>query len=274
MSYRRGGYQVRFGFGTPMTPAVKALLIANGAIFLIQVLSHSLASQSGGDRTWFEQLFALTPGLVVERLHLWQLLTHSFLHDVQNLWHIALNMLILWMLGRDVEWALGRSRFLRLYFAAAVAGGVCMMPWYFFMKDVSVLGASGAVLGVMAMFARLFPERRLLVLGIFPVRAKTLVLILAAVDLLAAISGSDAGTAHLAHLGGMAVGWYFPSLERWFERLRRKWEFQNQQRTERHEQDIRAEVDRLLAKVGREGLGSLTDKEREFLNRTGKRFQR
>ena len=279
MSYAGGGYQMRIRFGGPLTPAVKALLIANGAAFAVQIIFYIgwsgpvVPGPAYKGLTPFEQLFALTPALVIEKLNVWQLLTHCFLHDVENLLHVAMNMFMLWMFGGDVERALGRSRFLTLYFGAALAGGLCMMPWYFIAKYVPVLGASGAVFGVMAAYARLYPGRSLLVFGVVPVKARTLVLVLAGIDLLAAITGSDAGTAHLAHLGGFAVGWFFLSFERSAAEFKRARDFNRAARTEQEDREVRAEVDRLLAKVGRDGLGSLTGREREFLNRASKRFR-
>jgi membrane associated rhomboid family serine protease len=275
-----GGYQTRIRFGAPLTRAVKALLIANGVVFAVQVLFYmQMGPQGPGLPAYrylspFERLFALTPALAIGRLHVWQFITYSFLHDVTNLWHILMNMFMLWMFGGDVESPLGQRRFLKLYFGAALAGGLCMVPWYFFASDVPVLGASAAVFGVMAMFARLYPERRLLVWGILPVRAKTLVLVLAGLDLLLAVQGSRSGTAHLAHVGGFVVGWFFVPLERGLDRWRRKWRQGRAARRERTDREMRSRVDTLLAKVGREGLGSLSESERRFLNEAGKKFDR
>jgi len=272
MSYHGGGYQMRIRFGGPLTPAVKALLIANGAAFAVQIIFY-IARPKGsppGAPTALEDWLGMRPSLAVGRLYLWQFVTYSFLHAVVNPLHIAMNMFMLWMFGGDVERALGRPRFLTLYFAAAVVGGTCMIPWYF----TILMGASGAVFGVMAAYARLFPERRLLFWGMFPVKARTLVLALAGINLLAAVVGSDAGVAHLAHLGGFAVGWFFLSLDRSAAEFRRARAFNRAVRTEQEDRDIRAEVDRLLAQVGRGGLGSLTGRERKFLKRTSERFRK
>jgi len=278
--YQGGGYQTRIRFGGPLTSAVKALLIANGVVFVVQIIFYIGWSRpvfpvpAYKGLTPFEQLFALTPALVVDNLNIWQLLTHCFLHDVENILHVAMNMFMLWMFGGDVERALGRSRFLILYFGAALAGGLCMMPWYFIAKYVPVLGASGAVFGAMAAYARLYPGRRLLVFGVVPVKARTVVLVLAGIDLLAAITGSDAGTAHLAHLGGFAVGWFFLSLQRSASEFNRAKEYKKTVRAQQQDREVRDEVDRLLAKVGREGLNSLTARESKFLKRASKRLRR
>jgi rhomboid family protein len=281
MGYTLGGPGRGIRIGGPMTPVVKKLLIANIAVFAVQVIIYLQVGPpvvGPGDPiwkhlTWFERLFALTPAFAIDKLHLWQFITHSFLHDVSNVMHLLFNMLLLWMLGGDVEIAVGSRRFVRLYFVAAFAGGLCMMPWYFATPDVPILGASGAVFGVIALYARLYPDRRLLVWGLFPVRARTLALVLVGIDLLFAVTGSRTGTAHLAHLGGFAVGWFYLAFARSAGQAKRG---RDQKRTVRREQqdaDVRRRVDELLAKVGREGLGSLTGEEREFLKSASKRYR-
>ena len=264
-----GGYGTRIRFGGRLTAAVRALIIANVAVFLLQLILH-FASPDGAALDTFAELFALKPALAIGKLRVWQFITHSFLHDLANLLHIGMNMFLLWMFGGDVESALGRRRFFKLYFAAALAGGIAMIPWY----HTFILGASGAVFGVMAMYARLFPYRRLLVWGIFPVRARTLVFVLAGLDLLLAIQGSATGTAHLAHVGGFVVGWFFLPLQRAAQKSRRSRQLGQKMRREEDDAKVRRKVDELLAKVGREGLGSLTKRERDFLSRASKRFRR
>jgi membrane associated rhomboid family serine protease len=266
-----GGYRIRIG--GRLTPTVKALLIANGAVFVLQIVFYSGHQRLAPGTplfqrlSWFEQWFALTPIVAIEGLRIWQFITYSFLHDVGNLFHILMNMFILWMFGGDVESMLGRRRFLWLYFLAALAGGLCMIPWY----TTPILGASAAVFGVMAMYARLFPQRRVFIWGILPVRARTLVIGLAVLDLLAAAQGSDTGVANLAHVGGFVVGWFFLPLAYLFQQVRS--EQADRQTRRRNVQDAatRQRVDQLLAKIGRDGLGSLTREEREFLARASKR---
>jgi len=270
MGYASGEYRTRIRFGGRLTPAVKALLIANGAVFAVQVALH-VASPATAEG--FLDLFSLTPALAIGRLRLWQFITYSFLHEVRGAlpFHLLFNMFMLWVFGGDVERTLGRPRFLKLYFGAALAGGLCMIPMY----RGSVLGASGAVFGVMAMVGRLFPHRRLLIWGIVPVRARTLILVLAAVEMLLLVaSGGASNIAHLAHLGGFAVGWFFLSLERAGQGAQQVRRIKQERREERGDAEVRRRVDELLKKVGREGLGKLTPSERRFLKRSSERFRR
>ena len=258
--------QIRFGFGGGLTPAIKTLMIVNVAVFVVQVMLR-IAWPAGLE--WLLEWFALIPVRAIENVRVWQFVTYAFIHDTETLWHIVMNMFMLWMFGCEVERALGRSRFLVLYFAAALAGGICMIPFY---QAVS-LGASGAVFGMMAMFARLFPHRRVLLFGVIPMKARTLVLSIVGVEVVMQLIGGD-GIAHLAHLGGFAVGWFFLSMERSVVQFRRAREFNRKARTEQEERDVRADVDRLLEKVGREGLNSLTDRERAFLKQASKRYRK
>ncbi|MFO7898414.1 MAG: rhomboid family intramembrane serine protease [Planctomycetota bacterium] len=269
MSYY-GGYQRRIRFGGRLTPTVRALLIANVAVFGAQLLLHIAAPSIS---RLFQYLFALTPALAIGRLHVWQFVTYAFLHELGVLpFHLFFNMLFLWIFGGDVERALGRTRFLKLYFGGVLAAGLCMcMPpmWH-----IRVLGASGAVFAVMAMYGRLFPHRTLLVWGLFPVRARTLVLVLVAIEVFFLVaSGGHSKTAHLAHLGGFAFGWLFPQLERAVQGFRERQASDRVARRREEEREVREKVDELLAKVGREGLNSLTKREREFLKRASKTFR-
>ncbi len=266
-----GGYQPRFRFGGMLTPAVKALLMANAAVFLVQLLL--IAVSPGVTYPAFMNLFRLRPADAIGRLQIWQFVTYSFLHDPGGFlpWHIIFNMFLLWMVGGDVELTIGRRRFLWLYFAAALAGGLCMIPMY----RESVLGASGAVFGVMALFARLFPDRLFFVWGIFPVRARTLVFVLVGLDLFFAMRTSGGSRiAHFAHVGGFVVGWFFLSWESAVTGFKRAWEARKAIRAEAEARKMMEKVDELLAKVGREGLGSLTKRERGLLSRASRRLRR
>jgi len=271
MGYAYGYERPQFRLGGTFTPAVKALIIANAVIFAVQVIFFAALTPAREMLSPFERVFALTPAVAIGGGHVWQFITYSFLHDVTSPLHILINMLLLWMFGWEVERAFGRARFLWLYFLSAFAGGICMIPWY----HVPILGASAAVFGVMATYARLFPDRRLYVWGLFPVRARTLVFVLAALDLLLAVqTARHSGVAHLAHVGGFIVGWFYLPAARAFARRRERRETARAERTEREDEEVRRRVDDLLAKVAREGIQCLTREEREFLSRASRRFRR
>lgn len=195
--YSRISYQ--FGPG-PLTPAVKALLIANVALFLVQMALPELTAYGG-----------LTPAAVLESFWIWQPVTYMFLHG--GLMHLVFNMLALWMFGVELERLWGTRAFARFYMlcglgAAATTLVVALLPFSF--ADVlyvtPTVGASGAIYGLLAAFGVLFGNRIIYYL-FFPVPARIYALIIGAITLLQSVTSSGGGVAHLAHLGGLVTGW-------------------------------------------------------------------
>jgi membrane associated rhomboid family serine protease len=149
---------------------------------------------------------ALVPDLVVYSFpwYLWQLVTYMFLHG--GIQHILFNMLALWMFGVPLEQTWGTRRFLNYYFLCGIAAGVCdVVVTVALGRHTSTIGASGAIYGVLLAFGVLFPDTTLLMSFLFPIKAKYLVMIYAAVALLSAL-GSNSGVSNVAHLGGMLFG--------------------------------------------------------------------
>lgn len=181
--------------------AVPTLIALNIFIYVFQVL-HLHAEH-------FQAVFGLSlRGL--EAGAWWQLVTHAFLHG--NLLHLLFNMAGLWFAGRIVERVLGTGRFLALYFFAAVLGGLFQIA---FNNHALLLGASGAVFGVLTAFATLFPQAQVVALLFFiPVRlrAKTFGWVLAGTSLLLLVTGFLPFIGHAAHLGGCVAGYLFVRL--------------------------------------------------------------
>jgi membrane associated rhomboid family serine protease len=188
--------------------ATVVLLVVNAVAFILQlsVLPHVI----------HESYLALSlEGL--RRGYVWQLLTFQFLHA--GWLHLILNCWALYMFGRDVEWTLGKARFITLYFSSGVVGGLfqefvaLIWPHYF---GSAVVGASAGIFGVVSAFAMLFPERPLMLLILFVIplkmRAKYLLLInllLTALGLSFPKSFFGGNVAHAAHLGGILTGLAF-----------------------------------------------------------------
>lgn len=259
-------------FGSRTTPAVKWLIIANVAFFAVEILL-TIFDRTQKLTNMFLSFFALTPSVAILKLHVWQFVTYSFLHELAGAFplHILMNMFMLWVFGVDIENALGTRRFLILYFASALVGGIAMIPLF----NSTVWGASGAVFGVMALYARMFPDRRLLIWGVIPVRARPLIFFLVAIELLYVIGfGGQTNVAHLAHLGGFVTGWFFFWGEKQWLAHQRKVEADKSQRLIKEDAEMRRRVDEILAKVAREGIGSLTKAERDFLDEASRRFKR
>lgn len=196
-----------------MTPVVRLLITFNVAAFLVEAWLSPEAT------AWL----ALWP---LGRFHVpeldgpvgfapWQLVTHGFLHA--NLAHLGLNMLGLYMFGRDVESVLGGARFALLYSASLLTGGLTQLAVVSFLQVAEpypTVGASGAVFGVLLAFAMLYPRRTVVLLfPPIPMQAQTFVALYAAIELYLGVTGTAAGIAHFAHLGGMAGAWL--ELRRW-----------------------------------------------------------
>ena len=211
-------------FGGPLSPGVRTILFATAGVFVFQLLSGMLA------QVRLERLFGLVPYDVTHHLFLWQGVTYLFLHG--GFLHILFNMLALWMFGTELEWLWGTPRFVRFYFVTGIGAALCstiVSP----NSTIPIIGASGAIYGLLAAYGLLFPDRILLLYFVIPIKAKYFVLMLGAVAFWFSLTSGGGGVAHVAHLGGMLFGWLylrgFPSwsgfripLREWRDRWRRE----------------------------------------------------
>jgi len=221
--------------------------------------------------------FTMSLGLSVTGLRrgfLWQFLTYLFVHG--SMAHLLLNMLALFFIGPETERAVGTKQFVLLYLLSGVLGGlgwllISQVPW------ARCVGASGAIFGILGAFAALFPDRpvTLLVFYVLPVtmRAWVLAVILALVELSFLLSDAANGIAYSAHLAGGVAGYVYARMlfspfgmrprsgpvDRW-----RQW-FASRRRRQ-----AEGEVDRILEKIAREGIGSLTPSERKAIERASR----
>lgn len=179
-----------------MPPVVKILLIINVAVFIAQ----SLLDSSMG-LTWYLALHPLdSPGFSS-----YQMLTHMFTHG--GIGHILFNMFALWSFGKVLENVWGGKRFLAFYMMCGVGAAVFHLLVQHFSGGGSLaVGASGAVMGIFAAFALLFPNAELYLMFVpIPIKAKWAMLGLMALDIFGGIAGRD-NIAHFAHLGGALTG--------------------------------------------------------------------
>jgi len=179
-----------------MPPVTQGLLIANVAVFLLQ-------SAGGGQ---LELFFALWPpghGFAP-----WQLITYSFLHG--GIGHIFFNMLALYMFGSDIERLFGSRYFLTFYFASVISAALCQLVFTAVTgaPPFPTIGASGGVYGLLLAFGMYFPRRMvMLIFPPIPMQARYFVILFGALELVFGVTGTGAGVAHFAHLGGMLGGW-------------------------------------------------------------------
>ncbi|MBZ5723699.1 MAG: rhomboid family intramembrane serine protease [Acidobacteriia bacterium] len=180
---------------------VKWLLISNTAIFLLFYLGGAPVQSN-------MLLLALTPSLVVHNFFVFELFTYMFLHG--GFGHLLFNMLTLWMFGTPLEQTWGTRAFLKYYFLCGVGAGVCDTAVNLILgHKTTTIGASGAIYGLLLAFGVLFPDVRVLMNFLFPIKAKYLVMIYGAIALFSALGSGNSGVSNVAHLGGMAFGYIY-----------------------------------------------------------------
>lgn len=229
----------RVSFDFFITPGVQLLVLANVAVFIVQVLVYTFMSHSAYDSML--KLLGLVPYGVVPGLRIWQPFTYLFLHSVQDIWHILTNMFMLWMFGRELELVWGRDRFLRYYFLCGVGAGlinviVKTVPLAFGggPSMVATIGASGAIFGVLIANAILFPDRQVILLPIpIKLRMRTLVTGMIVLEFLLTLGSGGDKISHICHLGGILVGWLYLRRGSFLYRARNRFADWKQQRTRR-----------------------------------------
>ena len=195
---------ISYSFGPgPMTPAVKWIVIANIAAYLLTLVFSDIV-----------YVFGLSPQEVIEHQRVWQPVTYMFLH--RDLFHILFNMLGIWMFGVDLERRWGTNYFLKYYAVTGVGAAVTtivasLLPFSFSsaIYGVVTVGASGALYGILLAYAIYYPNRPILMFLLFPVPAKYFVMIIGAIAFLSSIGGGASGIAHTAHLGGLIFGYFY-----------------------------------------------------------------
>ena len=190
-------------------------MIIMGIVFLVQMFITR----------WIDFYFGLIPLMVWKKYFLWQLFTYIFLHGGFS--HILFNLLALWMFGGELENYWGSKKFLFYFLFCGIGAGICTVvftPYQF----IPVIGASGAIYGILLAFAWLFPNRPILIYFLFPIPAKYFVIIFGLIELLSSMEGTGGGVAHLTHLGGLVFGFFYlayPMIRQKFRReyYKRKW---------------------------------------------------
>ena len=183
-------------------PATKILIIANVAVFLLETVA-------GGMMFALFALWPLTSGFLP-----WQIVTYAFLHA--GLTHLLLNMFALYMFGGEIERVVGQRRYLTYYFVCVLSAAAAQLAVTAILGGAPypTVGASGGVFGVLLAFAMYFPRRTiLLIIPPIPLPAWLFVTLFGILELYFGVTGTQAGVAHFAHLGGMVGGYLM--IRRW-----------------------------------------------------------
>ena len=253
------------------TDAIKILVSVNFGIYLLQSLA--------GKEEVFFRLFGLVPSVFLSELMLWQPFTYMFFHapfySSVGISHILLNMLGLWVFGRELEQAWGKKKFLKYYFITGIGSG--LITYFFQMSsDNPVIGASGAVYGILLAYGILYPNRMLYIWGLIPVKSMWLVIIMGAIAFFGLLGNSD-GISHVTHISGMLIGyillkkkWSWRGI--WFSIRKKTIEFQVQRHEEKVIKNnmIQKDVDSLLEKIQKVGFSGLSDEEQSKLYEVSK----
>jgi membrane associated rhomboid family serine protease len=235
---------------------------------------------------------------------IWRLITYAFCHgtppqagqsETHPLMHIVFNMIGVWWFGRPVEDRLGSREFLGFYLAAALFSGLAHLGLEAaFLHQASItVGASGAVMAILAIYAMWYPRQQVLLMAIIPMEIRWMIALLVALDTLpiwSALAGQQVhdGVAHGAHLGGLLFGFLYQIFE-----LRlthgfglsgvNSW-FKNRQRRQNmrlytpgpenlDEDELKQKMDEALQKISEHGEASLTPQERKILSEASRRLR-
>ena len=242
-----------------LTPIVKQLLIINIVAFLVSVIIPPLGRLIYG---WFQ----LDPTSPFRALQVWRLVTYQFLHDPHSISHIVFNMLGLYFLGPTLERHWSSKKFLIFYLSCGVAGGLfyLLLVAVGFLPALSMVGASGAILGMLAACAILFPQFVVFIF-LFPVPIRVAAVAFTAFYLVTLITkGANAG-GDAAHLAGMAAGAIYVFSQSWRAKLRLRIQSSRLQKKIATERNLQVELDRILQKVHDSGIHNLTPKEKKIL---------
>lgn len=265
-----------------MPVAIKTIISINVVVFLIQILGGIIGGQSFDlfVRNWF----AFYPDPLVTFTQPWRLVTYMFLHG--HFFHILFNMLWLWWMGRSVEERLGPLSFCTIYFGAGIGGALLNVILAQVLGFNYVIGASGAVFGIMVAFAMLFPRMPIMLILLPPIQARYVVAGLIAISVLAL--GGKSNVAHSVHLGGAAVGYLLMKLwqggfdlsspmyffQHWWYRLKGWYRKKSTPRNENMysvsdveviEEIEQTELDAILEKISNKGYDALTKQEKKKL---------
>jgi membrane associated rhomboid family serine protease len=252
--------------GRPLDSVVMRLIIANFAVFVFQ--QFPIGPQMMG-------YLGLSPRLVLTRGYVWQMVTYMFLHG-SLIRHLGLNMFVIWMFGRTLEQIWGGTRFLKFYFACGIGGAVFS---FLFAYNTLVIGASAASYGILIAFAVMFPNQRLLLWFVLPVKARTVAIALVVISLVLGISGTG-NIAHFAHLGGVVAALIMMRGEYQLRRIRNlardalsripvKISFDRDEHGPRNRRDETSaeKIDSILDKISEKGYENLSETERRILEK-------
>ena len=250
------------------TDAIKILIIINVGLFLLRFVAKSQIDLAG--------IFGLSPNTVWPMI--WQPITYMFIHG--DLFHVLINMFVLWMFGSEMESIWGRAQFLRYYFLTGVGSG---LVWLLFNAGQSysvLIGASGAIYGILIAYGMMFPNRTVYLYFMIPIKVKWFVVFLGAVAFLSSFN-NNTNISHLTHLSGMVIGfvylryyWHWKDFRFSVHKQIEEFRSSISSKKDKKKIEMQNEVDQLLDKINETGYDNLTEEEKDLLYRASKDFSR
>lgn len=279
MAYNSVGNNIKRGFFA-IPDALRVIIALNAAMLFLQFFS---AAFFGVD---LAKYLGLNTDIVITITQPWRIFTYMFLHSMGNMFHFIFNMLWLYWMGRPVEEQLGPKSFLTIYLGAGLFGALVDVIVSFASDPTLVIGASGAVFGVMVAFAMLFPRTPIMLVFLPPIEARFVVSGLIVLDVLFLNSGG--GVARIVHLGGALGGFLLMKayqngfdlslIPRYIEYQFRKLKFSSPTKSKPRNKNMsivsdadvieeveQSELDEILEKISKKGYDALTSAEKRKL---------
>ena len=242
------------------TDAIKILILVNIVVFFFRYIAQSQIDLA--------QIFGLSSGNIWPMI--WQPVTYMFVHG--DFFHIFMNMFVLWMFGSEMESIWGRSEFLKYYFTTGIGSGLIWLLFNLGNPHAVLIGASGAIYGVLLAYGLMFPNRKVLIYFLFPVKVKYFVIFLGGMAFISSMGSSGSNISHLTHLSGMVIGfiylkssWTWSRLKLFFNSKVAEIKYNKTEKTEKRRMNMQQNVDRLLDKIREVGYDGLTDDEKDEL---------
>tara|TARA_Y100001970_G_scaffold263236_1_gene348497 strand:+ start:496 stop:1323 length:828 start_codon:yes stop_codon:yes gene_type:complete len=244
------------------TSAIKILVSINFLVFLLQSVSKS--------ENLFFPLFGLVPKLVWSELMIWQPITYIFFHG--GVWHVLINMFVLWMFGSELERLWGKSQFIRFYFYTGIGSGLITLLFNY-QSITPIVGASGSVYGVLLAYGLTYPNRKVYLYGLIPIKSLWFVI---GIGLIAFISSFNnvSQVSHVTHISGMFIAYLLIKKPIYlndiiFHIRKRILEYQvyNKEKKVIQHRQLEKDINRILDKINSQGFDKLSEKEQHQLYR-------
>ena len=242
------------------TEAIRVLISINVLLFLFRYISI--------ERFDLAQIFGLSSNDVWPMI--WQPLTYMFIHG--DFFHLFMNMFVLWMFGSEMESIWGSRGFLKYYFITGIGSGLIWLLLNISNPFSVLIGASGAIYGVLLAYGLMFPNRKVLIYFLFPIKVKYFVLLLGVIAFISSIGDTGSNISHLTHLSGMLIGFiYLKSPKNMskvlllFNSILAEIKYKREEKKQAKYLNTKRHIDRLLDKINEVGYDGLDENERRDL---------